>query len=60
MISFTKFISENHLDDYDHDRELKKSGFWGKAGAGCFLFANSNKSFLVPYRSLDVEQPHTW
>lgn len=44
----------------EHSNALKKTGFWGKAGAGCLIMANDTKKFLFPLRSKDVLQPHTW
>lgn len=44
----------------EHYDALKKTGFWGKAGAGCLIMANDTKKFLFPLRSANVLQPHTW
>ena len=46
--------------DMDHGEALKKTGFWGSAGAGCLIAAMDTKRILMPYRSAQVEQPHTW
>jgi len=53
------FVSEGN-DDADHQKTLQKTGFWGKAGAGCLFFARDTKRFLVAHRSAHVEQPNTW
>lgn len=39
---------------------LEKTGFWGAQGAGCIIFANDTKKFLIPHRSAFVEEPGTW
>lgn len=52
-----KDIIEN---DAEHQKELDKTGFWGKKGAGCLLFSKSTKRFLIGKRSPYVEQPDTW
>ena len=48
--------------DYERDNfdTLEKTGFWGKAGAGCIIMDRQSKEFLLPFRSRSVEQPHTW
>lgn len=51
------FLMEN---DQEHLKQLKKTGFWGKAGAGAIIIANNTKRILLPYRSRFVEEPHTW
>ena len=47
-------------NDEEHQKELDRTGFWGKAGAGCLIFAKSSRRFLIGYRSTYVEQPNTW
>ena len=48
------------IDDNDHAKALRDTGFWGKQGAGFLFFAKSTGRFLIGYRSGNVEQPHTW
>lgn len=47
-------------NDHDHNEALKKTGFWGKAGAGGIIIAKDTNRVLLGYRSSLVEQPHTW
>lgn len=44
----------------DHGEALEKTGFWGRAGAGCIILALETGRILLPKRSEFVEQPHTW
>lgn len=46
--------------DTEHQKTLDKTGFWGKQGAGCLVYAESTKRFLVALRSRNVEQPGTY
>jgi 8-oxo-dGTP pyrophosphatase MutT (NUDIX family) len=48
------------MSDYEHGQALRKTGFWGKQGAGAIIMAKSTGRFLVPFRSAMVEQPNTW
>lgn len=47
------------MSDLEHGKELKKTGFWGKAGAGAIIFSIKTKKFLFPLRSNFVEQPNS-
>jgi 8-oxo-dGTP pyrophosphatase MutT (NUDIX family) len=47
-------------DDCKHRAAYEKTGFWGSQGAGCILFAQETKRFLIPLRSDHVQQPHTY
>ena len=47
-------------DDEQHKEALMKTGFWGKAGAGCIPMAQDTGRYLIPLRSAEVEQPFTW
>lgn len=47
-------------NDNEHAKELGKTGFWGKQGAGCLILAMSTKRFCIAHRSRYVEQPLTW
>lgn len=38
----------------------RRTGFWGKAGAGGIVYCISTKRFLLGLRSEDVDQPGTW
>ena len=46
--------------DDAHRETLLKTGFWGEQGAGCVIFAEDTKRFLIAHRSNEVEQPGTW
>ena len=46
--------------DEEHHAELKKTGFWGKRGAGCLFFAMDTRRLCIAHRSDEVEQPGTW
>jgi len=44
-----------------HALTTDKSGkFWGNAGAGGVFYATETKKFLLPFRSAQVNEPHTW
>lgn len=45
---------EGHFDD------LRRTGFYGKRGAGCVFLAKDTGRLLLAHRSKDVEEPHTW
>ena len=47
-------------NDAEHGEALKKTGFWGKRGAGCLFYAKNTKRYLIAHRSDEVEQPGTW
>lgn len=57
--TFAEFVREGS-DDKAHSVELGRTGFYGKAGAGCVIVAKDTGQILMPYRSRQVEQPHTW
>jgi len=47
-------------NDEEHQKELDKTGYWGKAGAGCIIMAQDTKRILLPLRSEWVQEPSTW
>lgn len=47
-------------NDADHQVALEKTGFWGSQGAGCVIMARDTRRFLIPHRSMHVEQSGTW
>jgi 8-oxo-dGTP pyrophosphatase MutT (NUDIX family) len=47
-------------NDEEHEKALDDTGFWGRAGAGCIILAKDTGRLLLPLRSGEVEQPHTW
>jgi 8-oxo-dGTP pyrophosphatase MutT (NUDIX family) len=57
MISFKSWLFEN---DAEHTDTLKKTGFWGKQGAGCIILSKSTGKILLPHRSNKTLEPNTW
>lgn len=47
-------------DDREHQRALDETGFWGRQGAGLIIMCSATGRVLLPFRSAQVEQPHTW
>ena len=45
------------IHDEEHFDALRKTGFFGKQGAGCIFVAKSTGRFLLGLRSEHVEQP---
>jgi 8-oxo-dGTP pyrophosphatase MutT (NUDIX family) len=59
--TFKEYLSiDEGVDDELHGKELEKTGFYGKAGAGCLILAKSTGRLCMPHRSRMVEQPGTW
>jgi len=53
-------VAEVAGDNQDHAHALATTGFWGRRGAGCLIMAQDTGRILIPLRSAEVEQPHTW
>ena len=47
-------------NDQEHRQALKRTGFWGRRGAGCIILAKNTGRFCIAHRSSKVEQPGTW
>jgi len=47
-------------DDEVHAQAMAETGFWGRRGAGCLVYARSTGRFLVALRSDYVQEPGTW
>lgn len=47
-------------DDEEHTPALLETGFWGRRGAGCIVFAKDTGRFLIGLRSMGVLESHTW
>lgn len=62
MKTFRQFsnLIEADLGDDDHSKALSRTGKWGKSGAGCILGSKDIKKFLMPFRSIEVLEPHTY
>jgi len=49
------------LDDREkHMEALRRTGFWGRAAAGCLIMAQETGRILIPHRSEHCQQPNTW
>ncbi len=48
------------VDETEHHHALQQTGFWGRQGAGCILYARTTRRLLLPFRSFFVLEPHTW
>jgi ADP-ribose pyrophosphatase YjhB (NUDIX family) len=59
-MKYLDFYSPIKENDIEHAKTLRNTGFWGKQGAGCIFLAKDTKRILLPYRSSQVLQPHTW
>lgn len=46
--------------DEDHYDALGNTGFWGRQGAGCLVYAKSTRRYLLQLRSGSVLEPYTW
>lgn len=53
-------LFEGMEDDAEHFDALRKTGFFGSAGAGCIFLARSTGRILLCHRSEYVEQPGDW
>jgi 8-oxo-dGTP pyrophosphatase MutT (NUDIX family) len=53
-------VAELFESNEQHAKTLERTGFWGKAGAGCVIIARDTKRICMPKRSKDVEEPGTW
>jgi len=64
MIKLKDLITENYIHgnpmDDDHKKSLKKTGFWGKQGAGAIIMARTTGRLLLQLRSNDVQQGGSW
>jgi 8-oxo-dGTP pyrophosphatase MutT (NUDIX family) len=47
-------------NDRAHLDAMKRTGFWGKQGAGVIFLAQNTGRLLIAHRSRQVEQPGTW
>jgi len=47
-------------DEEAHGRALAETGFWGRRGAGCVVYARSTGRYLLQLRSSEVLQAGTW
>lgn len=46
--------------DEDHELAMLETGFWGRTGSGCLVYARSTGRFLIGLRSEGVLEPLTW
>jgi 8-oxo-dGTP pyrophosphatase MutT (NUDIX family) len=47
-------------DETEHFEALQRTGFYGKAGAGCVIVAKDTGRILLPLRSDECEHPGTY
>jgi len=47
-------------EEFGHAEALAETGFWGRRGAGCVVYARSTGRLLLARRSCDVLEPGTW
>lgn len=50
----------DHDPDKEHAAAMEQTGFWGKAGSGCLVYARNTGRFMVGLRSEGVLEPFTW
>jgi 8-oxo-dGTP pyrophosphatase MutT (NUDIX family) len=43
-----------------HQQARDETGFWGRQGSGCIVFARDTGKYLIQLRSQSVLQPGTW
>jgi 8-oxo-dGTP pyrophosphatase MutT (NUDIX family) len=53
-------LSKEEKQELENEERMEKTGFWGKAAAGCLPVAVDTKRFLFALRSEFVEEPKTW
>lgn len=58
-MKISELYSKVTESDSQHYDTLKKTGFWGKQGAGCILLASDTKKIGVTLRSRYVQSPGT-
>ena len=51
---------DSRAADTQHAEASRQTGFWGAAGAGCVVMAESTGRFLIAHRSAQVKEPNTW
>jgi 8-oxo-dGTP pyrophosphatase MutT (NUDIX family) len=52
-----EYFGDGEFADFDNDADEK---FWGNVAAGCLPICTSTKRILLNYRSIYVNEPHTW
>lgn len=54
-------VYKNNVQEaLSHGDALRTTGFWGEQAAGCIIAARDTRRILLPKRSDQVLQPHTW
>ena len=56
MVTFKTFLE----GDEENFRQLRKTGFWGRHGAGLLFLAEDSGRFLIAQRGSGVQEPFTW
>lgn len=52
--------SKNKGDDSKHEKNLKKTGHWGKKAAGCIFLSRKTGNICLNLRSKEILEPLTW
>lgn len=52
-----EYFGDGEFADFDNDADEK---FWGNVAAGCLPICTSTKRILLNYRSIYVNEPHTY
>ena len=60
IVSSTVNKSASGVDDSSHEEAREETGYWGRRGAGCLVFAEDTGRFLIAHRSENVMEPHTF
>jgi hypothetical protein len=42
-----RFLIRAGVDDESHEKAANETGFWGAKGAGCLLFSQASRTFLL-------------
>lgn len=59
-IAMLSNVERARLEEPENAEALDKTGFWGKAAAGCILLAKDTGRIGIALRGPEVEQPGTW
>jgi 8-oxo-dGTP pyrophosphatase MutT (NUDIX family) len=61
MSILAAFEEEHKHQNIEHTKAYNKTGFWGKAGAGCIVLAKSTGRILIAHRGTKgLSEPGTW
>lgn len=57
---FQRLLEFDRESDQEHKNYYRQTGFYGKIGSGCIILAKDTGRILLPKRSAEVTEPHTW